>query len=58
MTWQVAKEIEIEEMRKNKINMCLPTDEYTKKMFKEWCEKRNYTMSKYLRNHIEQVCGL
>jgi len=58
MTWQLAKEIEIEEMRKKKINMCLPTDEYTKNMFKEWCEKRNYTMSKYLRNHIEQVCGL
>ena len=49
---------EIEKMKQKKINMCLPTDEYTKKMFKEWCEERNYTMSKYLRNHIKQVCGL
>tara|TARA_B100000941_G_C28097631_1_gene346725 strand:- start:187 stop:363 length:177 start_codon:yes stop_codon:yes gene_type:complete len=58
MTWQVIKDIEIEEMKKKKINMCIPTDTYTKEKFKEWCNKNNYTMTKYIRNHIEQVCGL
>ena len=58
MTWQVAKKIEEEEMKEKKINMCIPTDLYTKEEFRKWCEKHNYTMSKYIRNHIEQVCGL
>ena len=53
-----SKKIEEEEMKEKKINMCIPTDLYTKEEFRKWCEKHNYTMSKYIRNHIEQVCGL
>ena len=61
-TWQVAKEIEDERLKEEQsqeqIKMSVPTDLYTKEKFKEWCEKNNYTMSKYIRNHMKQVCGL
>ena len=38
--------------------ICLTMDMFTKNEFKQWCENNNYSMTKYLRNHVKQVAGI
>ena len=55
---ELDREARAEKEKEIDTAICLTMDMFTKNEFKQWCENNNYSMTKYLRNHVKQVAGI
>ena len=55
---ELDREARAEKEKEIDTAICLTMDMFTKNEFKQWCENNNYSMAKYLRNHVKQVAGI